>query len=110
MRPTLTVLTMITMIGFATFNRPAAGQLSPGKLSQAHAALDSSGGCLECHRTGRGVDPGRCLSCHDLLSERIVAGAGLHARVDRERCESCHIEHHGRDFDLVWWGEMADWV
>ncbi len=108
MRATLSRLAVLAMIGLATFPRPAAAQLSPGRLSRAHAALDSSAGCLTCHRTGKGVDPGRCLSCHRLLGERIAAAAGFHAGVDRERCETCHIEHHGRAFELVWWGVLGE--
>jgi hypothetical protein len=99
---------MLAVIGLATFTRPGLAQLSPGELSRAHAALDSSGGCLECHSAGRGVDPGRCLSCHGLLGERIAAAAGLHAGADHRRCETCHIEHYGREFELVWWGDRGE--
>ena len=49
----------------------------------------------------------RCLRCHTALSQRIAAGRGLHARADYRACERCHIEHHGRDFDLVFWGEAG---
>ncbi len=49
----------------------------------------------------------KCLDCHRPLADRIAAGEGLHARPDHRRCESCHIEHHGRDFDLVFWGEAG---
>ncbi len=108
MGATLPDLTVLALIGLATCTRPAVAQLSPGKLSRAHAGLDSSASCLQCHRAGQGVDANRCLSCHRLVGERIAAGAGLHARFDRERCETCHIEHHGRDFALVWWGEQGE--
>ncbi len=85
----------------------SSAQLSPGKLSGAHAAIDSNRDCLQCHTTGKGVTPERCLSCHGLLGERIEAGAGLHARSDYQRCETCHIEHHGREFELIWWGKTG---
>ena len=85
----------------------ARAQLSPGKLSQPHADLDSSRACLECHSTGKGVAGERCLACHEILAERIAAGAGFHARMDDPRCATCHIEHHGREFELIWWGEAG---
>lgn len=84
---------------------PAAAQLSPGPLSEPHAALEGSANCLQCHSSGRGVDPDRCLSCHEPLAERIRAARGLHARPAYAACETCHIEHSGREFELVWWGE-----
>lgn len=86
---------------------PVAAQLSPGPLSEPHAELEGSGHCLECHSSGRGVDPERCLTCHEPLAARIAAGRGLHARADYADCETCHIEHHGREFELVWWGESG---
>ena len=94
---------VLALTGLAPGRAPA--QLSPGKLSHAHAELDSSRACLECHAKGKGVDRQLCLSCHQLLGERIEAGAGLHAGPDYQRCETCHIEHHGREFELIWWGE-----
>ncbi len=99
------LLAMFAVIGLVAGSAPA--QLSPGKLSRAHAELDSSRACLQCHSTGQGVTAELCLSCHGLLGERIAAGAGLHARQGYERCETCHIEHHGRDFELIWWGEAG---
>ena len=86
----------------------AGAQLSPGELSKPHAALDGSAGCLECHSSGKGVDAARCLSCHLPLSQRIAAGKGLHAQADYGACETCHIEHHGREFEIVWWGEEGE--
>lgn len=82
---------------------PAQAQISPGQLSQAHAELEANNQCLACHRQGQGVDAERCLSCHTLLEKRIDAGKGLHAQEDYQECRTCHIEHHGRDFDLVYW-------
>ena len=31
------------------------------------------------------------------------SGRGLHAGEDYQDCVDCHVEHHGRDFDLVFW-------
>ncbi len=83
------------------------GQLSPGKLSEPHAELEGSAHCLECHQSGEGVSPERCLACHQTLRRRVEAGRGLHARQDYARCQRCHIDHHGREFELIWWGEAG---
>lgn len=86
---------------------PLAAQLSPGKLSQPHAGLEGSANCLKCHQTGKGVAPARCLDCHTEIKSRIAAGRGLHARKDYQTCQTCHIEHHGREFQLVYWGKQG---
>lgn len=83
----------------------ASAQISPGELSQPHAALDSSSRCLDCHSPRHGVDPARCLACHGALSERLDRGSGLHAGEEFRACERCHIEHQGRAFELIYWGD-----
>lgn len=102
--PMRRLILLLSILGISYAGR-ADAQLSPGKLSHPHTELDSSRACLECHSTGRGVAGERCLECHTLLGERIAADAGYHAQLDDQRCETCHIEHHGREFELVWWGE-----
>ena len=86
---------------------PLAAQLSPGKLSQPHAKLEGSANCLKCHQAGQGVAPSRCLDCHTVLKSRIAAGRGLHARPGYQACQTCHIEHHGREFQLIDWGKKG---
>jgi len=82
---------------------PAAAQiLSPGKLSQAHAHLEGVGNCTQCHQLRTpGVNPGRCLTCHEHLATRIREGAGYHGHLADPRCGACHKEHLGRDFQVV---------
>lgn len=82
---------------------PARAQLSPGKLSDAHAGLEGLRACTNCHELGEGVQASRCLSCHDALRERVEADEGLHAQPGYDDCVACHSEHHGRDFALIWW-------
>ena len=86
---------------------PASAQISPGKLSRPHAALEGSGHCSRCHEPGRGVVPAKCLDCHRPLAERISGGEGLHARPEYGDCKTCHVEHQGTEFELVWWGQSG---
>lgn len=81
---------------------PARAQLiSPGALTAAHADLEGIRNCTSCHALGRrGVDPGKCLSCHTPLRTRIAQRQGFHAGVSRD-CGSCHKDHFGRAFDPV---------
>ncbi len=75
--------------------------ISPGELSQAHAALEGIRNCTQCHTLGqRGIDRARCLDCHTPLEARISAEEGFHATVDAN-CATCHKEHFGRTFDVL---------
>lgn len=87
---------------------PAAAQLSPGKLSSAHAGLEGVGSCTRCHDLGKGPSPAKCLGCHAPLAARVDAGRGLHARPGHEECAACHSEHQGRDYALVHWPDGQD--
>jgi hypothetical protein len=85
----------------------ANAQISPGELSRFHQSLEGIRNCRLCHEAGKGVTPALCLTCHTALGQRIAAGQGLHARSEYGRCERCHVEHQGRGFDLVFWGERG---
>ncbi|HEY6555247.1 MAG TPA: hypothetical protein VI669_17955 [Vicinamibacteria bacterium] len=93
--------------GAALLASPAFAQISPGKLSRPHAKLEGSTHCLECHEAGKGVSPPKCLACHPALQERVAAGKGLHARPAYRDCKTCHVEHQGQEFELVWWGKQG---
>ncbi len=80
-------------------------QLSPGKLHQVHKNLEGIENCTKCHERGKQLSGDRCLDCHELLKERIEQGKGLHANEEFKECKNCHIEHHGRDAELVYWKE-----
>lgn len=84
---------------------PVAAQLSPGPLSRPHSQLEGSAHCLDCHQSRKGVDAEKCLGCHELLAARVRVGEGLHGRPDYADCKTCHIDHHGLEFELVWWGD-----
>jgi len=102
-RFTATALPIILSV--LTLPSDLVAQISPGELSRPHAGIDGSANCLQCHESGKGVNRDRCLDCHQILASRIGAGLGLHGNDDYQQCETCHIEHHGIDFELIWWGE-----
>lgn len=67
--------------------------VSPGELSQAHAALEND--CAACHTSVQGVEAGKCIVCHAdnrvLLARQPTA---FHAEIGA--CATCHLEHQGR--------------
>ena len=87
---------------------PALAQLSPGDLHQSHITLEGLANCTKCHSAGKQVSPAKCLDCHRLLQLRIAEKKGLHAHAEYKNCFHCHIEHHGRDFALIYWKDGQD--
>ncbi len=81
-------------------------QISPGKLSRSHASLEGSSQCLKCH-DDRGVSVEKCSACHLAVKAQVAAGKGLHARPEYRDCKTCHVDHQGESFDLVWWGKAG---
>lgn len=69
----------------------------PGKLSAAHAQLESN--CNTCHTPVKGIDEAKCISCHAtneaLLQRQPTA---FHATINN--CASCHAEHQGGNANL----------
>jgi hypothetical protein len=94
-------------LGVVLVARFAHAQISPGPLSRAHAKLEGSTRCLDCHDPREGVAAGKCLACHKPLQERVAAGHGLHARPEYRECKTCHVEHQGALYELVWWGKAG---
>lgn len=78
-------------------------QLSPGDLHKSHARWEGLENCTKCHEVRKRVSSALCLNCHQLLAERIKAGKGLHSNPDYRECHTCHIEHQGRNFELIYW-------
>lgn len=85
-----------------------AAQISPGPLSLPHADLEGSDQCLKCHSQKKRISAGRCLDCHQLLREQLEEQRGFHATLAEQGCERCHMEHHGKEFELVYWGEEGE--
>lgn len=94
---------IVGFIMMATLCQRANAQLSPGDLHRSHAFLDGVENCNKCHDRDSDQMHGKCLSCHTEMQARIDRGRGLHAQAEYRECENCHVEHHGRDFDLIYW-------
>ena len=87
--------------------RPAA-QISPGPLSRAAREARGQLALPRLPRPEAGRRPGQVPGAATRrCSERIAAGKGLHARPEYRDCKPCHVEHHGVDFELVWWGKQG---
>ncbi|MCA9753876.1 MAG: cytochrome c3 family protein, partial [Gemmatimonadetes bacterium] len=83
----------------------AFAQLSPGPLSAAHEELEGVKNCLKCHGVKETrVDP-HCLDCHGEIARLRADGRGFHARDAAGACADCHLEHGGREFELIHWDE-----
>lgn len=67
-------------------------QVSPGRLSSAHASLETT--CAACHTPVKGAEAAKCIACHAnntaLLQRQPTA---FHATI--ETCSACHAEHRG---------------
>jgi len=102
-RTLLTIFTVVLLLF-----KSANSQLSPGDLHQAHANLEGLKNCESCHEAGRKISSNKCLGCHAALKERIDSGKSLHSRADHNDCVVCHVEHLGRDSDLIAWSPSQE--
>ncbi len=80
-----------------------SAQISPGDLHRAHVALEGVENCTKCHGTKRELVAEKCLACHTAIANRLAAGTGLHGKQAYRACQTCHIEHQGREFSLIYW-------
>ena len=85
------------------------GQISPGKLTNAHAHLEGLANCTQCHDLGNQVPNQKCLDCHNEIDRLISANRGFHSSADvaKMECIDCHSEHHGRKFEMVRFDEES---
>lgn len=85
------------------------GQISPGKLTTAHAHLEGISNCTQCHDLGNKVPDQKCLNCHTEIDNLIRSNRGFHVSTDvtSKNCIDCHNEHHGRKFNMVRFDEDA---
>ncbi|HKV76063.1 MAG TPA: cytochrome c3 family protein [Gemmatimonadales bacterium] len=96
------IATLLVLAG-ALVSPRLEGQISPGPLARAHASLEGSLQCTQCHGTRKEALPGQCVACHREIAWLRQQGRGLHAPASMAACASCHPEHAGSDFALVSW-------
>jgi hypothetical protein len=101
----LAAVCLLLVAFFLTF--PAQAQLSPGKLSQPHHHLEGLTKCSSCHTLGNREVQEKCLECHKEIAAMLAGGKGLHAGANYSKCVDCHVEHHGEDYELVFWGDKG---
>jgi hypothetical protein len=84
-------------------------QLSPGKLSKAHAKLEGLTNCTQCHTLGAQISEQKCLTCHKELNAQISKNKGFHVsnQVKGKGCVTCHNEHHGLNFEMIRFDKKA---
>lgn len=77
------------------------GQVAdPGPLAKPHADLESLDKCGKCHELNVSIPDANCLECHKDIRRLKQEQRGLHSRT-KDLCIKCHIDHKGRDFDIV---------
>jgi hypothetical protein len=93
----ITIILNLASLSFA--------QLSPGDLHKSHSHLEGIENCTTCHERGKKLSSDNCLSCHTLLKEQIAKNKGLHSNKEFSQCETCHVDHLGRNYEMVFWEE-----
>lgn len=96
----------ILILSLLLWGQSAQAQVSPGELGQPHAKFEGLQNCTKCHTVGDGPDSEKCLQCHVEIKQMLNAKKGYHFFVQnrlRKACFSCHSDHNGRDFDMIFW-------
>ncbi|MCW9013616.1 MAG: cytochrome C [Gammaproteobacteria bacterium] len=77
--------------------------IMPGKVIQGHAKYEND--CNKCHEIlNKDSQNSLCLDCHKDVNKDIESSKGFHGlfkSAGGKPCKSCHIEHKGRDADIV---------
>jgi hypothetical protein len=75
--------------------------LSPGKVIQGHAKIDSE--CTQCHKKfDKAAQDTLCKDCHKDIAKDIAELRGYHGRLkEQKQCKECHTDHKGRDAKIV---------
>ncbi len=102
----LPVVSLTLVVAFTLWDLRGS-RIGPGPLHSAHLALaqlDQGRNCEACHREGAGIDANACNKCHTAIAAQVAGGKGLHGALpaaQRERCGSCHSDHHGDSAPLL---------
>ena len=75
----------------------AFAQFSPGELSRAHASLEGSSNCTQCHEVGKEISGKKCLACHTEIQQQLDIKHGYHFTISSEACVTCHKDHLGKE-------------
>jgi hypothetical protein len=77
--------------------------MMPGELSQPHAKFEEN--CENCHKVlVKEAQSGLCIDCHKETKQDAALKRGFHGKdpiVNKSECFSCHVEHKGRDGQIV---------
>ncbi len=71
----------------------------PGKVAEPHVKTEDK--CFDCHAALGKSFTAKCVACHKEVGVDRQKKRGFHGKTDTERCENCHAEHKGREFQLV---------
>ena len=75
----------------------------PGKVIQGHSKYEDT--CNKCHAVlDKSNQTVLCLDCHQDINTDRSKKQGYHgkdASASLKKCKTCHIEHVGRDADIV---------
>jgi len=103
------LLGLLVVVAGLPLGRPAEAAsifeklVMPGELSKAHAKLESE--CNNCHKAfAKQAQDDLCLGCHKPIAADIAARSGFHGKrkdVAASGCKHCHVEHIGRDGDIM---------
>ena len=77
-----------------------ADDVVPSMSLASHAEIGND--CAQCHAPFTGITAERCQVCHVGIADERTAGSGLHGALpaaQARRCDGCHTDHQGRDFD-----------
>ncbi len=102
--PWLVVLAAASLLATAD----ARAQLAPGPLSRPHAELEGVRNCTKCHALGTREVTANCLACHREIAAMRGGEPGYHRDDACATCADCHVEHQGRDYQLITWPRGED--
>ena len=91
------------ILSLLVFSTPVRAQLSPGELHSTHAFLEGVNNCNKCHSAKQEILADNCLNCHTSIKKSLADKSGLHGKNAYDNCVTCHVEHQGRNYDLVYW-------
>jgi len=92
----LVLVSVIASFGFSILAYVIEGEAAfqSGLLLQGHASADEA--CQKCHDPWGSVSNEKCKACHLFQFERDPD----HGK-EKPRCADCHLDHRGRNFDII---------